>query len=93
MLFHDAEWCSQVQRSLLELHGLILGSVLAVAGFDPRLAVLPSLLAWAGLLVGVVVSMSSLFAPEMAKVSIFALMAIVLIIRPQGFFGLRERRL
>ena len=40
-----------------------------------------------GLLVGVVVSMSSLFAPEMAKVSIFALMAIVLIIRPQGFFG------
>jgi branched-chain amino acid transport system permease protein len=33
------------------------------------------------------VSMSSLFAPEMAKVSIFALMAIVLIIRPQGFFG------
>ena len=41
----------------------------------------------AGLLVGVVVSMSSLFAPEMAKVSIFALMAIVLLIRPQGFFG------
>jgi branched-chain amino acid transport system permease protein len=41
----------------------------------------------AGLLVGVVVSMTSLFAPEMAKVSIFALMAIVLIIRPQGFFG------
>ena len=33
----------------------------------------------AGLLVGVVVSMSSLFAPEMAKVSIFALMAIGLI--------------
>ena len=29
----------------------------------------------AGLLVGVVVSMTSLFAPEMAKVSIFALMA------------------
>ena len=41
----------------------------------------------AGLLVGVVVSMTSLFAPEMAKVSIFALMAIVLLIRPQGFFG------
>jgi branched-chain amino acid transport system permease protein len=41
----------------------------------------------AGLLVGVVVSMTSLFAPEMAKVSIFALMAVVLIIRPQGFFG------
>jgi branched-chain amino acid transport system permease protein len=41
----------------------------------------------AGLLVGIVVSMTSLFAPEMAKVSIFALMAIVLLIRPQGFFG------
>ncbi|MBC7580735.1 MAG: branched-chain amino acid ABC transporter permease, partial [Tardiphaga sp.] len=41
----------------------------------------------AGLLVGVVVSMTSLFAPEMAKVSIFALMAVVLLIRPQGFFG------
>jgi branched-chain amino acid transport system permease protein len=41
----------------------------------------------AGLLVGVVVSMTSLFAPEMAKVSIFALMALVLIVRPQGFFG------
>src|SRR4051812_16695470 len=41
----------------------------------------------AGLLVGVVVSMTSLFAPEMGKVSIFALMALVLIVRPQGFFG------
>jgi branched-chain amino acid transport system permease protein len=41
----------------------------------------------AGLLVGVVVSMTSLFAPEMAKVSIFALMAVVLLIRPQGLFG------
>jgi branched-chain amino acid transport system permease protein len=41
----------------------------------------------AGLLVGVVVSMTSLFAPEMAKVSIFALMAVVLLLRPQGFFG------
>jgi branched-chain amino acid transport system permease protein len=41
----------------------------------------------AGLLVGVVVSLTSLFAPEMAKVSIFALMAVVLLIRPQGFFG------
>jgi len=41
----------------------------------------------AGLLVGIVISLSSLFVPEMAKVSIFALMAIVLIVRPQGFFG------
>jgi branched-chain amino acid transport system permease protein len=41
----------------------------------------------AGMLVGIVVSFTSLFAPEMAKVSIFALMAVVLLIRPQGFFG------
>ncbi len=41
----------------------------------------------AGLLVGVVVSMTSLFQPEMAQVAIFALMAIVLLVRPQGFFG------
>jgi branched-chain amino acid transport system permease protein len=41
----------------------------------------------AGLLVGVVVSMSSLFAPEMTRVSIFALMALVLLVRPQGLFG------
>lgn len=41
----------------------------------------------AGLLVGVVVSLTSLVAPEMAKVSIFVLMAAVLLLRPQGFFG------
>jgi len=41
----------------------------------------------AGLLVGIVVSLTSLVAPEMAKVSIFALMALVLLFRPQGLFG------
>lgn len=41
----------------------------------------------AGLLVGVTYSMTALLAPEMAKVSIFALMAIVLLLRPQGLFG------
>lgn len=41
----------------------------------------------AGLLVGVVVSMTSLFAPAMAEVSMFALMALVLLVRPQGLFG------
>ena len=41
----------------------------------------------AGLLIGVVVSITALFAPEMAKVSMFALMAVVLLIRPQGLFG------
>jgi len=41
----------------------------------------------AALLVGVTFSMVGLFAPEMAKVSIFALMALVLLFRPQGLFG------
>jgi branched-chain amino acid transport system permease protein len=41
----------------------------------------------AGLLVGQVVAFTSLFAPDMAKVAIFALMALVLLIRPQGLFG------
>jgi branched-chain amino acid transport system permease protein len=41
----------------------------------------------AGLLIGIVVSMTSLFAPEMATIAMFALMALVLLIRPQGLFG------
>ena len=41
----------------------------------------------AGLLVGLVVSMTALVAPEMEQVAIFALMALVLMVRPQGFFG------
>lgn len=41
----------------------------------------------AGLLVGVVESMAVLFLPEAAKVSMFIIMAAVLLIRPQGLFG------
>ena len=41
----------------------------------------------AGLLVGVVFSMTSLFAPEYAELSIFVLMDVVLLVRPQGLFG------
>lgn len=41
----------------------------------------------AGLLVGVVFSLTSLFAPALAELSIFVLMALVLLVRPQGFFG------
>ena len=41
----------------------------------------------AGLLVGVVYSMTSLFAPDFADLSIFVLMAVVLLVKPQGFFG------
>ncbi|MCU4121152.1 branched-chain amino acid ABC transporter permease [Variovorax sp. N23] len=41
----------------------------------------------AGLLVGVVESLAVLFFPEAAKVSMFVLMAGVLLVRPQGLFG------
>ena len=41
----------------------------------------------AGLLVGIVFAMTSLVAPAYAELSIFVLMAVVLLIRPQGFFG------
>ena len=41
----------------------------------------------AGLLVGIVFSMTSLWAPAYAELSIFVLMALVLLVRPQGFFG------
>jgi branched-chain amino acid transport system permease protein len=41
----------------------------------------------AGLLVGVVESLAVLFFPEAAKVSMFVIMAAVLLMRPQGLFG------
>eukprot|EP01037_Dinobryon_pediforme_P013484 gene13484-13599_t len=41
----------------------------------------------AGLLVGIIVSMTSLFAPEMASIAMFGFMALVLLVRPQGLFG------
>jgi branched-chain amino acid transport system permease protein len=41
----------------------------------------------AGLLVGIVYSLTSLFMPDLAELSIFALMALVLLVRPQGLFG------
>lgn len=41
----------------------------------------------AGLLVGVVFSMTALLAPDLAELSIYVLMALVLLVRPQGLFG------
>lgn len=41
----------------------------------------------AGLVVGIAVSMTALIAPEMAQIVMFALMALVLLVRPQGLFG------
>ncbi|TDR85373.1 branched-chain amino acid ABC transporter permease [Enterovirga rhinocerotis] len=45
----------------------------------------------AGLLVGVAISMTALVAPEMATIVMFALMAAVLLVRPQGLFGKKSR--
>ena len=41
----------------------------------------------AGLLVGIVVAMTSLVAPDLTKMAIFALMALVLLVRPRGLLG------
>jgi branched-chain amino acid transport system permease protein len=41
----------------------------------------------AGLLVGVVSSMTSMIFPAMSHISIFILMALVLLVRPHGLFG------
>ncbi|NVN88315.1 MAG: branched-chain amino acid ABC transporter permease [Rhodopseudomonas sp.] len=41
----------------------------------------------AALLVGIIVNMTSLFAPEMATIAMFAFMALVLLVRPHGLFG------
>jgi branched-chain amino acid transport system permease protein len=41
----------------------------------------------AGLIVGVAISMTSLFAPEMATIVMFALMALILLVKPNGLYG------
>lgn len=41
----------------------------------------------AGLMIGVVVALTALFFPQLADLSMFALMAVVLLVRPQGLFG------
>jgi branched-chain amino acid transport system permease protein len=74
-----------LQGVIPEMGGPILAEAFVVTVVGGMGSLMGAVLA--GLLVGVVVSLSSLFAPEMAKVAIFALMAVVLLIRPQGFFG------
>jgi branched-chain amino acid transport system permease protein len=41
----------------------------------------------AGLLIGEVVSLTTFFAPKMADIVVFLVMAVVLLVRPSGFFG------
>jgi branched-chain amino acid transport system permease protein len=74
-----------LQGVIPEMGGPILAEAFVVTVVGGMGSLLGAVVA--GLLVGVVVSMTALFAPEMSRVAIFALMAIVLLIRPQGFFG------
>lgn len=74
-----------MQGVIPEMGGPVLAEAFVVTVVGGMGSLLGAVLA--GMLVGIVVSITSLFAPEMAKVSIFALMAVVLLIRPQGFFG------
>jgi branched-chain amino acid transport system permease protein len=74
-----------LQGVIPEMGGAILAEAFVVTVVGGMGSLMGAVLA--GLLVGVVVSITSLFAPEMAKVAIFGLMAVVLLIRPQGFFG------
>ena len=41
----------------------------------------------AGLLIGEVVSLTSFFAPKLAEIVVFVVMALVLLLRPSGLFG------
>jgi branched-chain amino acid transport system permease protein len=68
-----------------EMGALVLAEAFVVTVIGGLGSLLGSIVA--GLLVGVVISMTALFAPEMATIVMFALMAIVLLIRPQGLFG------
>jgi branched-chain amino acid transport system permease protein len=68
-----------------EMGALVLAEAFVVTVIGGLGSLLGSIVA--GLLVGVVISMTALIAPEMATIVMFALMAIVLLIRPQGLFG------
>src|SRR5262249_50721183 len=41
----------------------------------------------AGILVGQVVGITTVFAPKLAEIMVFVVMAIVLLVRPSGLFG------
>ncbi|KAB7785339.1 branched-chain amino acid ABC transporter permease [Methylorubrum populi] len=68
-----------------EMGNVVLGEAFAVTVIGGMGSLMGSVVA--GLLVGVVVSMTALFAPEMASIAMFAFMALVLLVRPQGLFG------
>ena len=68
-----------------EMGSLVLAEAFVVTVIGGLGSLLGSIIA--GLAVGIVISMTALFAPEMATIVMFALMALVLLIRPQGLFG------
>lgn len=68
-----------------EMGSAVLGEAFAVTVIGGMGSLMGSVVA--GLLVGIVVSMTALVAPEMASIAMFAFMALVLLIRPQGLFG------
>ena len=68
-----------------EMGSLVLAEAFVVTVIGGLGSLLGSIIA--GLVVGIVISMTALFAPEMATIVMFALMALVLLIRPQGLFG------
>jgi len=41
----------------------------------------------AGLLIGQVVGLTTLFVPKAAEIMVFMVMAVVLLVRPSGLFG------
>ena len=40
-----------------------------------------------GLLIGQVVGLTTFFAPKLAEIAVFVVMAVVLLVRPSGLFG------
>lgn len=68
-----------------EMGNVVLGEAFAVTVIGGMGSLMGSVVA--GLLVGIVVAMTALFAPEMASIAMFAFMALVLLVRPQGLFG------
>lgn len=68
-----------------EMGSLVLAEAFVVTVIGGMGSLLGSVVA--GLIVGIAVSMTSLIAPEMAQIVMFALMALILLIRPQGLFG------
>ena len=68
-----------------EMGSLVLAEAFVVTVIGGLGSLLGSIIA--GMVVGIVISMTALFAPEMATIVMFALMAVILLIRPQGLFG------